>query len=103
MTKPTPPDLRKMLELWADSSLKVQVIVFFHNNPGMIETLEGLAKRLGTSIDALRREVQGHVSLGVLKEEKTASSTLLIYDRAREGEVQTYIQAEIRRLSGEAA
>lgn len=103
MSIQTPPDPKKILELWADSSLKVQVIVFFHNNPGMIETLEGLAIRLGTTIEALRREVAGHVSLGILKEQKTPSATLFMYDRAREAEVQHYIEKQIRHLAGEAA
>ena len=96
------PDLKKLLELWVDSSLKVQVIVFFHDNPGILETLEGLAKRLGTSVDRLRKEIAGHLSLGILHEQKVDGITLLVYDRRKEGSVQNFIEREMGKRVAEA-
>lgn len=97
--KPEPSSLSKLFELWVDSTLKVQVVVFFHNNPGIIETVEGLAKRLGTSVDELRREIAGHLSLGILQERKMDGLTLLVYDRRKEGDVQRFVEEELRRRS----
>ncbi|MBI2078301.1 MAG: hypothetical protein HYT80_08045 [Euryarchaeota archaeon] len=97
------PDLKKLLELWVDSSLKVQVVVFFHDNPGIIETLEGLAKRLGTNVDHLRKEIAGHISLGILRQQKTDGMTLLVYDRRKEADVQRFIEHEMSKRTAEAS
>lgn len=93
--KATKGNLKKLLELWVDSTLKVQVVVFFHNNPGIIETVEGLARRLGTNAENLRKEIAGHVAIGVLREEKCDGLTLLMYDRRKERDVQRYIEGQL--------
>lgn len=91
------PEFSKVLELWVATDLKVQVIVFFHNNPGVIETMEGLAKRLGTNLENLRKEIAGQLSLGILREQKVDGMIVLVYDRDRENEVQKFIEDEIRK------
>ncbi len=95
------PDFSKIMELWVASDLKVQVLVFFHDNPGVIETMEGLAKRLGTSVEGLRKEIAGHIALGLIKEQKANGYTLLVFDRRREGDVQKAIAEHLRKLSAQ--
>lgn len=94
------PDLRKLFELWTDSSLKIQVIVFFHENPGVIETVEGLARRIGTNAEAIRKEVADHVSLGFLRERGVGTKTVLVYDPARENDIRAYVAEAVRRGRG---
>ena len=100
MTKPTKPEASKILELWVATDLKVQVLVFYHDNPGVMETMEGLALRLGTTVAALRKEIAGHLALGLIKKQKAGPLTILVFDRQREGEVQSAIDQHIRDLSG---
>ena len=100
--KPNKRNLKKLLELWVDSNLKVQVIVFYHDNPGIIETVEGLAKRLGTNVNHLRKAIAGHVSLGILRQQKADGVTRLVYDRGKEDDVQRFIEHEMRKRAAEA-
>lgn len=93
------PDFTKIMELWVASDLKVQTLVFFHDNPGVIETMEGLAKRLGTTVDQLRKELAGHIELGLIKQEKAGKFTILVFDRKREDDVQSAIAAHLQRLA----
>ncbi len=99
MTKaPKEPDVSKTMDLWVASDLKIQSLMFFHDNPGVIETLEGLAKRLGTNAQSLRKDIADHITLGIIQERKTSGYTLLVFDRQRENDVQGVIEERIRSL-----
>ena len=96
---PKEPNFEKIMELWVASDLKVQALVFFHDNPGVIETMEGLAKRLGTDVGRLRKEIAGHIDLGLIKEQKAGAYTLLVFDQKREGDVQSAIADHLKALA----
>ena len=92
-----PDDLRKIFELWVDSEMKVHILVFYHNNPGVIETAEGLARRLGTDVESLRNDLADQVEMGILRERKAGDKTVLVYDRKREAELTDVIQDALDR------
>src|ERR1051326_6003540 len=101
-TKPTKepkePEFSKIMELWVPTDLKVQVLVCYHDNPGTIDTMEGLATRLGTNPKQLKKEMAGHVALGLVQEKKANGHTILVFDRKREAEVQQAIQEHFLKL-----
>lgn len=97
--KPKEPDFKKTLELWVNSDLKIQALVFFHDNPGVMETIEDLAKRLGANVAGLRKDLAGHLALGIIKKQKAGPHTLLVFDREREGEVQGAIARHLAELT----
>jgi hypothetical protein len=76
------------------------VVVFFNNNPGIIETMEGLARRLGTTVEALRRDLADHISLGLLHERRVGDKTVLIYDRSRRGELEKLVEDTLNSRMG---
>lgn len=86
-----PKDIKKLFEVWLSSDMKCQVLVFFHNNPGVVETLEGLAKRMGVSMEALEKEISDHVSLGLLKERQVDHKKVLVYNKEKENEIERFI------------
>ncbi|MDD5502702.1 MAG: hypothetical protein PHH26_04465 [Candidatus Thermoplasmatota archaeon] len=86
-----PKDIKKLFEVWISSDMKCQVLVFFHNNPGVVETLEGLAKRMGVSVEALEKEISDHVTLGLLKERQVDHKKVLIYNKEKESEIERFI------------
>lgn len=97
-----PADLEGMFQVWVDSDLKVQVLVFFHNNPGMIETLQGLSRRLGLQADALKEEIADHIRLGILTERQVGGKTVLMYNQKREKDVAEFVQAAVEAKIREA-
>jgi hypothetical protein len=90
-----------VLAAWADSDTKIQVLVFFHRNPGIIETLEGLALRLGIAPEALRREIADHVRLGIVHLRDAGGRKVLVYDRHRNDEVERLISRRVKRGGAE--
>ncbi len=94
-------ELRALFERWMDSEIKIQLLEFFHNNPGVIETVEGLAVRLGTDADRLADEVEDQIEVGILKKRTVGGRTALVYDKVREGQVQRLVADRLRdRLAG---
>ncbi|MBI4392748.1 MAG: hypothetical protein HY556_02985 [Euryarchaeota archaeon] len=90
-----------LLAAWADSDTKIQVLVFFHRNPGIIETLEGLALRLGIPQETLRKEIAEHVRLGIVRLRDAGGRKVLVYDRHRNDEVERLIARRARRGDSE--
>lgn len=85
------PDLRRLFEVWINSERKARIVVFFHQNPGLIETLEGLARRLGTTVEALAEDVRDHITLGLLTERVLGEKRVLMYDSSRRGDIEEMI------------
>jgi predicted transcriptional regulator len=102
MPPPEGMDLRKLFEVWVDSELKAQVIVFYQHNPGLIETVDGLARRLGTTPEELRSTIAAHVQLGFLRERKVGDQVVLVYDREQHRRIEDFIAEELRKRAGEA-
>ncbi len=97
-----PPDLRKVFEVWMDSEMKAMITVFFHRNPGVVETMEGLARRLGTTPEALKEHVQSHLELGLLRERKIGEKTVLVFDAQGQADFEAFLQDEIKRRMEES-
>lgn len=96
------PDLQKLFEVWVDSELKAQIIVFYNLNPGVIETMEGLARRLGLNPEALRVAVDDHVRLGLLTERVVGGKTVLVFNRDRRQALQELLTKAIQNRMEES-
>lgn len=90
-------DLHKLFEVWMDDETKLMITVFYQKNPGIIETVEGLARRLGTTKEAIQAAIADHVSMGLLKEKKVRDKVVLVYNRqGREG-IEDFIAEQLRK------
>jgi len=90
----------KMLETLLASETTGDVLVLFHSNPGLIDTLDSIARRIGRTGNAIEEDVRGLVNLGILKTRKIGRSEVLLLDRARDREVLNAIAKHLRNLEG---
>jgi hypothetical protein len=79
-----------------DSPLKVQIVSFYHRNPGMIETIEGLAQRIGSDPEMVRKTVADHVKLGFLRERNLGALKVIVYDPNGEKRLQDYVAQQVK-------
>lgn len=91
------PKMRKALELWVDSESKVRLLAFYRKNPGVIETLDGLAQRLAYPAVKLERELADHVEVGVIRERVVGAKRLYLFDRSRCAELERLIEGAVQR------
>lgn len=89
------PRVVKALELWVDSESKVRLLAFYRRNPGVIETLEGLAQRLAYPATALEKELRDHVEVGVIRERTVGAKRLYLFDRSRCAELERLIEGAV--------
>lgn len=89
-------DLKQLFELWMDSPLKVQIVSFYHRNPGMIETVEGLAQRIGSDPEMVRKTVADHLKLGFLRERNLGPMKVIVYDPSTEKRLQDYVAQQVK-------
>jgi hypothetical protein len=95
MTESQP--LQAIMDAWMGSELKATLSSFYQRNPGLIETLDGLAIRLACRPDALVGAVRSHVELGLLRESTVAGKSVYVYNPGRQQELSRLIEDEVER------
>ena len=88
----------EMLSKLLSSDIKGDLLVLFHKNPGLIDTSEGVARRIGRNADAIEPDVKDLLELGVLRRKKIGEREVIMLDKARDNEIQAAIEKHIRNL-----
>lgn len=78
------------------SEIRGDILVLFHRNPGLIDTIEGVARRIGRTSGGIQADVKELVRLGVLKERKIGTADVILLDRERDKEVLDSVADHIR-------
>lgn len=80
------------------SEVKGDLLVLFRKNPGLIDTLEGVARRIGRKGKDVEVDVRDLVDLGVLGTKRIGRSEVIFLDRVRDMELQQVIGSHLRSL-----
>jgi KaiC/GvpD/RAD55 family RecA-like ATPase len=82
---------KKLFERLLDSEVKAELLALFHTNPGLSDSMEGIARRLGRSVEEIRSDLRDLVEIGLLNVVE-----LFSYNprRAAEIERQLFLQLE---------
>jgi len=72
------------------------LLVLFHKNPGLIDTIDGVARRIGKTGLDVESEVKILVDLGLLKRRKIGSSEVLSLDRQKDREIQETVAKHLK-------
>lgn len=80
------------------SEIRGDLLVLFHRNPGLIDTIEGVARRIGRTPGSIQSDVRELVKLGVLKEKKVGGADVIFLDRVRDREVLESVADRIRNM-----
>jgi hypothetical protein len=78
-------------ESWREllsSGLKGDLVVLFRKNPGIVDTLEGVARRLGVTPDAIQTETSELLGLGFLKSKRFGNDSVVYLDETKDKEIQ---------------
>ena len=90
--------LNQISQLLFSSEVKGDLLVLFHKNPGLIDTFEGVARRIGRVAKAIDADVKDLVTLGVLKTRRIANQEVIFLDRAKDKETQATIVEHLKTL-----
>jgi KaiC/GvpD/RAD55 family RecA-like ATPase len=85
---------KRSLEKLLDSDVKAELLTFFHGNPRTVDSLRGLAVRLGKKPGELEKDLNELVGMGLLREQKLYS-----LDPDRDVRLQKEISDELRETT----
>lgn len=80
------------------SEIKGDLLILFHKNPGIIDTIDGVARRIGRTGDSISQEAMDLVDLGVLKKRSIGKSEVLSLNRKRDREIQEVVTSYLKNL-----
>ncbi len=88
----------RLFEMLISTEAKGDLLVLFHKNPGLIDTLEGVARRIGRIAKSIEADVRDLVTLGVLKVRQIGRREVLLLDRSKDRETQETIVNQLKTL-----
>jgi hypothetical protein len=97
------PALPGVLGTLLSSSGKGELLILFHRNPGLIDTIPGIAKRLGKKADALTEDVSELVGASVLQKKKVGRYEVYFLDTEKDEAMKKTMAEYIVRQSSRIA
>lgn len=77
---------------------KGYLLALFRKNPGLIDTLEGVSRRIGMNSESIRRDVNDLVEIGILSKKKVGNNEVVSLNREKDREIQKRVRRYIMGL-----
>ena len=90
------------LSVLLGSEIRGDLLILFHRNPGLIDTIQGVARRIGRTPSEIADDIEGLVGIGVLKRKKIGSSDVILLDRVRDRQVLESVESGLKNAGGVA-
>jgi hypothetical protein len=80
------------------SGTKADLLVLFHRNPGLIDTVDGIARRMGTKGKAIEQEIAELMAASILEKRKVGVAEVFYLNREKDEETQHEIARYINNI-----
>jgi predicted transcriptional regulator len=81
------------------SPAKAELLMLYHRNPGLIDTIDGVARRLGYGSWVVETEAKDLVEMGILRTKKVGALTVYSLDSKKDKEIMLSAADSVRELS----
>jgi hypothetical protein len=88
----------QLFQLMLSSETKGDLLVLFHKNPGLIDSLEGVARRIGRVGTAIQADVQDMVNVRILGTRQVGGREIIFLDRSGDKAAQETIMQYLKNL-----
>jgi hypothetical protein len=88
----------EILSTLLGSEVRGDLLVLFHRNPGLIDTVDGVARRIGRTTVQVISEVRELLVLGVLKQKRIGASEVVFLDRAKDRELLESVATHLKTV-----
>lgn len=82
------------------SEVKGDLLTLFHRNPGLVDSLDGVARRIGKTGTSIELDIKSLVNLGVLKTKKIGTMEVFSLNRTRDREILDALANQIKTIKG---
>ncbi len=88
----------QILDVLMANETRADLVSLFRKNPGLIDSPEGVARRIGRSQGEIQDDIAELVKVGVLKSRKLGASVVISIDRMKDKEIQDEVGAFLQNL-----
>ena len=90
----------QLFQSMLSSEIKGDLLVLFHKNPGLIDSLDGVARRIGRVGTAIQADVQDMVTVRILGTKQIGGREIIFLDRSGDKAAQETIMQYLKDLKG---
>jgi len=87
-----------LLERLLSSDVKAQLLVLFRRNPGLIDEVDGIARRVGRKSESVVADLRDLVEVGVVEERRIGGIAVFSLNPTRDAEVQKAVGSYLMGL-----
>jgi len=87
--------LHELTEKLIGTEIKAELLRLFHMNPGILDTVEGIARRVGRMPKDVETEISTLVELEVLRKERFGSLDVVSLNTSKDREIMKKVAALI--------
>jgi predicted transcriptional regulator len=93
-----------LLQRLLSSEVKTELLTLFHANPGLVDTMSGVALRIGRTGKEVEGDVSDFVDLGLLMKRSLGSERLEVVqlNRTRDREIQASLERHFKEIRRDA-
>ncbi len=92
------PEVEDLMPKLLSSEIKAEILILYHMNPGLIDTPEALARRIGRGQVEVTKDLEDLLILGILRKKPLGSNEVVFLDRDRDRDIQKLLKAHIESL-----
>jgi predicted transcriptional regulator len=98
------PENELLLQRLISSEIKTELLTLFHRNPGLVDTITGIALRIGRSDAEVGGDVKDFVELGLLTKRTLGKTKMEVIqlNPSRDREIQASLEKYFSGLRGES-
>jgi len=99
------PDMKgenEMIDRLLSSDVKADLLALFHCNPGLIDRIDGLARRIGRAASEIEADLKDLIALGALSKKKIGESEVIYCDRNNDMQIQRIVSNRLKREDSSA-
>jgi len=82
-----------LLQRLLSSDTKADLLTLFRGNPGLVDGIDGVARRIGRRPMSIKAEVDDLLDLGVLGKKQAGKTVVLYLQKERDAELQKALAA----------
>lgn len=90
----------KLLDRLLATETKAELLALFHRNPGLVDTVDAVARRIGRTGDEVDGDVRDLVDIGILQVKRVGNQKAIMLNRARDRQIQDSLKAHFKGLGG---
>jgi predicted transcriptional regulator len=84
-------DGRSLVENLLESETKAELLLLFRRNPGLVDEIEGVARRIGKKGNSVQAELADLVKVGIVQKKRIGKSEVYCLNSQRDDAVQAAV------------